>query len=744
MPPGLLQPRISRALPPGRPLRRALLLAGVLAALIGCAGPGTVAPVQSFSRPGSLPAAAKTVAIAVADVDGDGRLDLVAGAVEPGAILILYGDGAGGAAAPHVIPVEGDVRSLATADVNEDGRVDIIFSVQRQSSGIRVWLNHGERRWGQGKSPIDIHRYEGVRTGDINGDGRVDIVAANAAADAQGGIQVWLGNGRGDWAPGPAPTVIGTFMDVCLADFNGDGRLDIAGSSWGPQGSVRVWLNAPGGGWTALAPFGHGNFYGLHAGELNGDGRLDLVAGTYRDGVRLFLGDGSGGFREDLAARSRLAPGEGSAAGAAGSMPPPREASFWQALPVDVDGDGRLDLVAGSLDNRGVRAWLNRGDAGWAPLTGVYPGIGSYYGLVAADLNADGHLDIGAAHFGEGVTLWAGRPAGSVAASAAPAAIGPGQATRAARPVLLENDVFKIIDGTVEYKIGPGDGLEITLWEGNTPVRQELLVRPDGRISFGLVENLAIDGRTARELDELLTARLEQYLKKPRVDVNVTQHKSKSVRLLGAVSRTNVFGSGAGEYKLQGRTTVLEMLTLAGGPTDDADLKSVRIRRKSGETVSLNLYQAIIQGDLSQDLVLNDGDLIYLPTLSKEANRVYVFGEVQRPGAYTFRGSEMRLIDAISEAGGTTPFAYQADTRVVRGDITQPEILSANLLRLIENGDRSQNLQLVSGDLVYVPRSGFGDIKLFYDRVRPLLEMVLWPARTVIDWDNAADITGIK
>ena len=258
------------------------------------------------------------------------------------------------------------------------------------------------------------------------------------------------------------------------------------------------------------------------------------------------------------------------------------------------------------------------------------------------------------------------------------------------------------------------------------------------------MENLAIDGRTARELDGLLTARLEQYLKKPRVDVNVTQHKSKSVRLLGAVSRTNVFGSGAGEYKLQGRATVLEMLTQAGGPTDDADLKSVRIRRKSGETVSLNLYQAIIQGDLSQDLVLNDGDLIYLPTLSKEANRVYVFGEVLKPGAYTFRGSEMRLIDAISEAGGVTPFAYQADTRVVRGDITQPEILSANLLRLIENGDRSQNLQLVSGDLVYVPRSGFGDIKLFYDRVRPLLEMVLWPARTVIDWDNAADITGIK
>jgi protein involved in polysaccharide export with SLBB domain len=707
----------------------------MLAVLAACAATGNVALVEPFSRPGSLSAGAKTVAIAMADMDNDGRLDVVAGAVEPGAILILFGDGAGGVSAPHVIPVEGDVRSLALADVNEDGLADIVFSVQRQSSGIRVLANRGERRWEPGRSPVEINRYEGLRTGDINGDGHTDIVAANASSDVQGGIQVWLGNGRGEWAPGPSPTVTGTFMDVVLADVNGDGRLDIAGSSWGLQGSVRVWVNAPGGGWTALAPFGRGNFYGVNAADINGDGHLDLIAGTYKDGLRLFLGDGQGGFREDAAARSGLNPD------AADADP---ETSFWQALPVDVDGDGRLDIVAGSLDNGGLRAWLNHGEQGWVPLIDAYPTIGNYYGLAAADLNGDGRPDIGAAHFGEGATLWAGRAAGSAPGSAALAQNVSTAATRMVPPALLENEVFKIVGGTAEYRIGPGDGLEITLWEGNTPVRQELAVRPDGRISFGLVENLAVDGLTARELDDLLTVRLGEYLKKPRVDVHVKQYKSKSIRLLGAVSRTNVFGSGAGEYKLQGKTTVLEMLTLAGGPTDDADLKSVRIRRKSGETVSLNLYQAIIQGNLSQDLVLNDGDLIYLPTLSKEANRVYVFGEVQKPGAYTFRGSEMRLIDAISEAGGITPFAYQADTRVVRGDITQPEILSANLARLVENGDRSQNIQLASGDLVYVPRSGFGDIKLFYDRVRPLLEMVLWPARTVIDWNNAADITGVK
>jgi len=420
-----------------------------------------------------------------------------------------------------------------------------------------------------------------------------------------------------------------------------------------------------------------------------------------------------------------------------------RETSFWQGLPVDLNGDGWTDIVAGSLDYQGVAAWLNQAGKGWKPYARELPRSGNFYGLAAADLDADGRPDLCAANWGKGVVILNGRSAAPAAAAQAPLGMA-GRPEAAAVALPRENDVFKIVDGTPEYKIGPGDVLEITFWEGNTSTRQDLMVRPNGRISFGLLENLKVSGLTAGELDSLMSSKLEPFFKRPRVDVRVKQHNSKAVRLLGALAKSSSQGTGAGEYKLQGKSTVLEMITAVGGPTADADLKSVRIRRKDGETVSLNLYKTIIQGDLSQDMVLNDGDLIYVPTLSKEANRVFVFGEVQKPGAYTFSGSEMRLIDAISEAGGTTPFAYRTDTKVVRGDITQPEILSADLARLIERGDWSQNLLLASGDLVYVPRSRFGDIKLFYDQVRPLLELVLWPARVVIDWNSAADITGVK
>ncbi len=725
-------------------LRRGLIAAALAAALAGCAQSAVHAPVETHTLPGRLSAEAKSLAVAIADVVNDGNLDVATGAGEPGGIAVSYGDGAGSLVETQILAVEGDVRSVALADVNEDGLTDIIYSVQRQSSGIRIMLNQGGRRWALIKGPIEINTYEGLRAADVNGDGHLDIVAANASSELQGGIQVWLGTGRGTWAAGAAPTVTGIYMDVAVADFNADGRLDIAGAGWGLRGALRVWLGNPAGGWKALAPVSRGNFYGLHVADINGDGRLDLTAGTYKADVRLFAGDGQGGFTEEFISKNDSAEGAAADAGANPALAtPPPEVSFWQALPVDVDGDGRPDIVAGSLDDKGVQVWLNRAAKGWKPMAGMFPHTGTFYGLAAADLNRDGRPDICAANFGEGLTLWAGRAAGAGAAGLGVTAAGLAE-TQPGGAALGENDVFKVVDGAAEYKIGAGDLLEIALWEGSTAVRQEILVQPAGRISFGLVENLPVNGLTASELDTLLTARLEQYLKKPRVDVLVKQHNSKSVKLLGAFGRSGVPGSGAGEYKLHGKTTVLEILTTAGGPSEGADLKSVRIRRKDGETKSLNLYKAIIQGDLGQDMVLNDGDLVYLPTLSKETNRVYVFGEVQKPGAYTFSGSEMRLIDAIADAGGTTPFASRAETRVVRGDITQPEILSANLTRLVESGDRSQNLLLASGDLIYVPRSGFGDIKLFYDQVRPLLELVLWPARTVIDWKNAADITGVK
>jgi protein involved in polysaccharide export with SLBB domain len=282
--------------------------------------------------------------------------------------------------------------------------------------------------------------------------------------------------------------------------------------------------------------------------------------------------------------------------------------------------------------------------------------------------------------------------------------------------------------------------LEITSWEGSTSKKEEIVVRQDGKISFSFVEDLPVSGLTASQLDERLTQKLRRYLRQPRVDVVVKEYNSKNVTLLGAVAYRNSKGTGPGRYRLSGKTTLLEMLTEAGGFTENAALQSVNIRRKNGESISLDLFKAIHQGDPGKDFVLDDRDVVFIPTLAKDGNRVYVFGEVEKPGVYSFEGSEMRLADAISEAGGPTVFASEAETRVVRGDITQPEIISANLKRLIERGDQSQNIMIANRDLIYVPRSGFGSVNIFFKRIRPLLELILWPARTVNEYDRAYDV----
>ena len=726
-------------------LKILLLLAagGAAIGVFGCArNIEKSAPPPPLPKADGLASAGKFRAVVIEDMDNDGHLDIVAGASSPGMVSIKYGDGRGGISSPQNLPVTGDVRSVAVADIDEDGRADIVFSVQKESSGIRVLLNQSGRQWKLREGPIEINKYEGIKTADINGDGHLDIIAANATSAIQGGIQVWLGDGKGNWPIESGPTISGIYMDVLVADFNQDGNLDLVGSGWGTQGALRLWLGDGTGNWSSTNPVGKGNFYGLSIANLNGDEYFDILAGSYRKGVRIFLGDGRGEFHRILSPAEvleRRAKGQKQTAAGVGDLPrPEKNRSFWQVLAIDLDKDGRDDILAGSLDSQGIKAWRNLGKKGWQTVSDAFPSTGNYYGMAVADLDQDESADICAASFGEGIKIWPGkdkafkivhqqversRPSDSVDNATAP----------------LENEVYKIVDGIAEYKIDPGDTLEITFWEGTASKKEEIVVRSNGTISFAFVEDLPVKGLTASQLDDRLTTYLKEFVKTPRIDVMVKEYNSKFVQVLGAV-QSRAQAGGPGKYELSGKTTVLQMISRAGGPDKDANLNDVRIRRKNGQMVSLNLFKTINLGDLSQDLVVNDGDLIFIPTVAEDGNRVYVFGSVESPGAYTFSGTNFRLFDAISKAGGATVFGSTENTRVVRGDPTRPEFINANLKSLIEDGDQSQNMLLASGDLVYVPRSGWGDIDLFNQRIRPLYELLLWPVRAIIDWQIAADL----
>jgi protein involved in polysaccharide export with SLBB domain len=721
-----------------------LAAGAVVLSIPGCATkPETPSTPPAMPKADGLSLAGKFRSVKVADLDNDGNLDIVGGASSPGMVTINYGDGRGGISEPQYLPVKADVRSVSVADINGDGLPDIIFSVQQQISGIRVWVNQSKRQWEIRKGPGEIQKFEGIKAADINGDGHMDIIAANTTSPTQGGIQVWLGNGKGNWPVETGPTSSGIYMDVLPVDLNHDGHLDLIGAGWGTYGALRVWLGDGTGNWSSMPILDRGSHYGLSIGDLNRDGHLDIFTGSYRNGIRIFAGDGQGGFSAlmtpDQYIKRRVNTQSRTATGVGEEPAPKKNRSYWSVLVLDLDQDGLMDIVAGSLDSDGIKAWRNRGDGRWSSLEEVFPASGSYYEMVIDDLDGDDQMDLCAASFGEGIKIWPGKEGAlKIVQQRQIEDLNPSE-NRTQVPATLENDVFKIINGVEEYKIGSGDTLEITLWEGTTPKREDILVRRDGKISFGFVEDLHIKGKTTTELDRLLTDYFKEYVKNPRIDVVVKDYNSKFVRLSGAIASHGP-GSGPGKYRLTHKSTALEMITQYGGMTRDANPGNIRIRRKNGQTIKVDLYAAINKGDFGQDLVLDDGDLVFVPTLEEGGNRIFVFGEVEKPGAYTFPGSDIRLFDAVSKAGGPTVFGSTNDTMVVRGNPASPEIIRTDMQGLIEEGDLSQNVLLASGDMVYVPRNGWGDINVYNKRIKPLFELLIWPARLVIDYYNAGDI----
>lgn len=298
-----------------------------------------------------------------------------------------------------------------------------------------------------------------------------------------------------------------------------------------------------------------------------------------------------------------------------------------------------------------------------------------------------------------------------------------------------ENSVFTEKAGAPEYKVGAGDVISILYW---TPSREEgfkqnvytTTVRPDGKISFIFGDDIPVEGLTAREVDDVVTEMAKKYMRDPRIEVMVKEYKSKSCLLFGQINILQQGISGPGKYPLTGKTRVLDLIVSAGGvisgkDVGNADLRHVELVRK-GKKYTLNLYNAMFRGDVSDNVVLENGDTITVPEMPTFAERVYVFGQVNSQGIIKLKDSQ-DLLTAIAISGGTTPVAVKSDIKIIREYKERngkPIILSANLDQILLQGDLSQNIRLQDGDVIYVPRSTIGDINEFIANITPSLDFL--------------------
>lgn len=293
---------------------------------------------------------------------------------------------------------------------------------------------------------------------------------------------------------------------------------------------------------------------------------------------------------------------------------------------------------------------------------------------------------------------------------------------------VTRNEVFTEEWGMPEYIIGPGDVLELTFWEANKPVKYETTVRSDGCISYSFLDDVKVSGMTRRQVDQILTQGLSKYIRNVRIDVVVLKYESKSALLFGEINILQTGKSGPGKYMLQGKTRILDLVVMAGGATKNSDLKNVDLIRE-GERYRLNLYDAMFKGDLTQNVVIDNGDLVTVPELPELGERVYVFGEVNNEGIYAYEEA-YDLLAALLRAGGCTRTAVETDIKIIRGyGKGKPIVLSASLNDILKKGDVSQNIHLIDGDVVYVPRTTIGDINEFIVNSTPFLEYLFYPAR---------------
>ncbi len=267
-----------------------------------------------------------------------------------------------------------------------------------------------------------------------------------------------------------------------------------------------------------------------------------------------------------------------------------------------------------------------------------------------------------------------------------------------------------------DYVIGEGDGLDIAVW-GVRDLNVSVTVRPDGMITIPGLGDVKASGFTPKGLQEDLQVRLKELVKSPIVTVTVRQITNSKVYIFGG-------GVNSGVYDLNRRTTLLQLLCTIGnipnvaggggapsatggaGATASSvapDFKKAYVLR-NGKKIKEDFTRLFINGDISEDIVIESNDSIFIPQLPDK--NVYVLGAVTTPRSIQFREG-MTVMEAILEAGGFTRFAKQNSTLIHRKEGGKDSTIEVKAKDLMNDADLGQNIKLKPGDYVIVKEGMF-------------------------------------
>jgi hypothetical protein len=322
--------------------------------------------------------------VAIADMNSDGRADLIVANTSDGSVSVLLGQTDGTFGAKTDFPVTGSPANLIAGDFDGDGKIDVAVTVP---SGVMILRGNGD---GTLNSPV---AYSTANTpyllapSDFNHDGKLDLVVGgncSTSGTTCGLVGVLLGNGDGTFQPEKDTPAGGVPSAMTVLDLNGDGIPDLTlanealnSVTGGTPGVVSVLLGNGDGTFKAAVNYPSGsNIAGIAAGDATGDKIPDLVVSHYfSPTITVLKGNGDGSFQaeQQISTDSSL----GSA--------------YLELL--DLNNDGKVDLLMSSVDNSGAAVLLGNGDGTFQPAE-VYATGGQPYFFATADVNGDQNIDI--------------------------------------------------------------------------------------------------------------------------------------------------------------------------------------------------------------------------------------------------------------------------------------------------------------------------------------------------------------
>jgi polysaccharide export outer membrane protein len=277
---------------------------------------------------------------------------------------------------------------------------------------------------------------------------------------------------------------------------------------------------------------------------------------------------------------------------------------------------------------------------------------------------------------------------------------------------------------TYAYRISPHDVLSVIVWEHpeltipageyRSPEASGYTVSAEGNIFFPHVGLLPVTGRTVEEVRVLLTEKLARTVRDPQLQVLMAAYRGQRAQISGEVLKPSPVSITDIPLRVQ------DAIALANGFTGEADPANVTLTR-GGEVRRLDLLALYERGDLSQNWILRDGDVVYVPDRSR--NKVFVLGEVRAPASLPMVKGRMTLADAIGTTGLDPVFSNPAEIFVFRGQYDAPEVYkldasSPDALLL------ATAFQLQPRDVVFVSTYNLGRFSRVLTQILPAVQTV--------------------